>query len=635
MAFARPTLESVSLGGAASTAKTTAVFVLDNSYSMSVVDEQGSYFNQARKNIKYLMNELEEGDEAALITTTERDSESKQTYASVDKIISELEDVEISDMKGDLYTAISRASEILKNSKNYNKEIYVLTDFQKSNLQISDDAKPEELTAKLEANLSDENMRLYAMDFGGENLINFSVSEFQPNNQIFEKGKEVSFTATVTNESDNIVNDAVLSLFINGERKAQNSVSLSPEKSETVTFETTLQETGLLEIFVELEEDAIANDNKRYLSIYIPEKINALILHNDPKESKFVRLALEGNEADNLTLTEQYANRINSVNLSNYNTVYIVGTKNIASYSRLKDFVNNGGNLVVFPGADDTPENFNRFCSELNLPQSQGIIGSESREEAASFGNVDYKHPVFTDLFEENSRAIDSPELYKYFKINTQGKGKSIISMIDNSAFLSEYKSGEGKILLFNTAPVLSWSNFPVKSIFAPLLNKSLFYLTNEIKDVQKITAGEEINMSIANAVVPQVKVVKPNNTSEFIKINENRNAKFLNYKETKQLGIYKFYSDNNLIDYAAVNFNPEESRIEYISEDEFESELQNYNFNGTFVNLDPNGNFSESIQQARFGTELWRYFLILALLVAIVEMTVAKSAKKDLTEVS
>jgi hypothetical protein len=128
---------------------------------------------------------------------------------------------------------------------------------------------------------------------------------------------------------------------------------------------------------------------------------------------------------------------------------------------------------------------------------------------------------------------------------------------------------------------------------------------------------------------------VKPNKTSEFIKINENRTANILNYKETKQLGIYKFYSDNNLIDYAAVNFNPEESRINYISEDEFESELQTYNFNGTFVNLDPNGNFSESIQQARFGTELWRYFLILALLVAIVEMTVAKSAKKDLTEVS
>lgn len=635
MAFARPTIESVSLGGAASTAKSTAVFVLDNSYSMSVVNEQGSYFNQAKKNIKYLLNELKEGDEAALVTTTGGENDSKQTFSSKDKIISELEDLEISEVKGDVYSAIARASDILKASKNYNREIYLLSDFQKSNLNISKNDQNEKLTATIRENLSDKNIRLYTLDFGGQNLINLSVSDFEPNNQIFEKGKEVSFTATVANETDNLVNDAVLSLFINGERKAQNSVSITPGKSKKVTFETTLRETGLLEIFVELEEDAILNDNQRFSSIYIPEKINTLILHNNPSESRFLRLALEGNETENLNVTEQYTNRINSVSLNNYNTVYVVGTKNITSYSRLKEYVNNGGNLVVFPGAEDVEQNFNKFCSKLNLPSADAVIGNTNRNEAASFGNIDYKHPIFTDLFEGDNRAIDSPELYKYLKINTGGKGKSIISMIDNSTFLSEYKSGEGKILLFNTAPSLSWSNFPVKSIFAPLVNKSLFYLTNEIKDVTKVNAGEEINVSIANAAVPQIKVVKPYNSSEFMRMDEEKDKRFLKYDETNKLGIYKFYSGDELIDYAAVNFNPEESDINYVSQKEFEDELKDFNFAGTYVHLDAGGNFSESIHQARFGTELWRYFLILALLVAIIEMTIAKSAKKDLTEVN
>jgi len=38
---------------------------------------------------------------------------------------------------------------------------------------------------------------------------------------------------------------------------------------------------------------------------------------------------------------------------------------------------------------------------------------------------------------------------------------------------------------------------------------------------------------------------------------------------------------------------------------------------------------------QARFGSELWKYFLIAALLIAFVEMLVARKAKKDLIEIS
>jgi hypothetical protein len=47
-AFARPTLEGVAIGGTTSAAKTTALFVLDDTFSMSVIDQDGSYFNQAK-----------------------------------------------------------------------------------------------------------------------------------------------------------------------------------------------------------------------------------------------------------------------------------------------------------------------------------------------------------------------------------------------------------------------------------------------------------------------------------------------------------------------------------------------------------------------------------------------------------
>src|SRR3972149_862543 len=66
-AFARPTLEGLAIGGTTSAAKTTAVFILDDTFSMSVVDANGSYFNQAKQTIKNLLAQLEDGDEAGLI----------------------------------------------------------------------------------------------------------------------------------------------------------------------------------------------------------------------------------------------------------------------------------------------------------------------------------------------------------------------------------------------------------------------------------------------------------------------------------------------------------------------------------------------------------------------------------------
>ena len=74
-AFSRPTLEGISIGGTTSAAKTTALFILDDTFSMSVVDQDGSYFNQAKQTIKNLLTQFEEGDEAALILVSSQPDE--------------------------------------------------------------------------------------------------------------------------------------------------------------------------------------------------------------------------------------------------------------------------------------------------------------------------------------------------------------------------------------------------------------------------------------------------------------------------------------------------------------------------------------------------------------------------------
>ena len=90
-AFARPTVKNVSLGGAASAAKTSAVIILDDTYSMSIVTDRGSYFNQAKQAAKSLLEEFQEGDEVSIVLISGKSKvEATSNFSSLKNIINNI-----------------------------------------------------------------------------------------------------------------------------------------------------------------------------------------------------------------------------------------------------------------------------------------------------------------------------------------------------------------------------------------------------------------------------------------------------------------------------------------------------------------------------------------------------------------
>ena len=133
--------------------------------------------------------------------------------------------------------------------------------------------------------------------------------------------------------------------------------------------------------------------------------------------------------------------------------------------------MDNGGGLVLFPSFSSDEKSFNKILSALNLPASEKLISAGNEALNVELGNVDLKNPLFTDIFQKDKKTeIESPIIKKFLKISTQGKGKNIIGLLDGSSLLGEYDIKNGKVMLFDISPVLSWSDFPVTSIFAPLI---------------------------------------------------------------------------------------------------------------------------------------------------------------------
>ena len=79
-----------------------------------------------------------------------------------------------------------------------------------------------------------------------------------------------------------------------------------------------------------------------------------------------------------------------------------------------------------------------------------------------------------------------------------------------------------------------------------------------------------------------------------------------------------------------SVNVDRKESNLTKIDNSVLETVYENL-FAHNYLTFTPDENYFDQITQARFGTELWKYFLIIVILLSLIEMYVARSTKKDI----
>jgi hypothetical protein len=164
---------------------------------------------------------------------------------------------------------------------------------------------------------------------------------------------------------------------------------------------------------------------------------------------------------------------------------------------------------------------------------------------------------------------------------------------------------------------------------------KSVFYLASKDRAENEYLAGNPVTVTLSGISLPQIKVERPDKTEEFINLEKSGSLNFVTYSKTDVTGNYKFYSGEKIVDETAVNADPLESVPAYLTEDEFSKYLDDIHFMGKHIAINKNENPSEIVMQSRFGSELWRLFLIAALITALVEMAVGRSAKKDMIQVN
>lgn len=622
LAFARPTLDNVSLLSNNSSAKTSSVFIIDNSFSMGYVGDDGSIFNNSKKLAKSIVSNMEDGDEFMFMSSMD----SITTTTSKESAIKMIDELELN-LKLDFSTENLLGSKtILENSQNINKEIFLFSDFQSSTFQNQID------TLKLVNN--EDNIALYSFDMSIESPSNYAISNLRLKNTILEVNKPLSFSAIANNYSEDTGVNLTASLFLNNKRVAQQNIIFSDNKEEHVNFETSLSSTGLIEARAIIEEDNISQDNVAYLNFLIPKKNDVLIVYDNPQDISFLEAALKSSsESEQITVHKLRGTNLSNQQLEEYKIIFLVSSK-INSQINFDNYLSKGGSLIFIPPSSINKNEIEDLTSKFNfLNDAEIITTSGNANNYLDFGSIDYKHPIFKNLFENNAKnEIESPNIFKSIKFRNNSLVQPVISLIDKSIFLGEYKGESGSIMFFNSALTLDWSNFPIKGIFAPIISRIVYYLSSTNKKTNTYFVGDEIGIDISQVTYPIIDVSLPVGDAKINLDSYTNNVyPFTGYANS---GSYKFYNDNELLSFASVNVDPKESNLTKIENEQLTNIYQKL-FGANYLLVDQNENYIETISQARYGTELWKLLLTIALILALIEMYIARSTKKDIARLN
>ncbi len=656
LAFARPTLKGSIMGSLGSHGKTSIVLLIDDSFSMTASDQQGELLKQAKQTALAIIGLLKEGDEVSLVKFSDvnRSSMERQHVPSRDpQLVSRtIEELKPSPIHTKLVDALRYSAKLIAGAANFNREIYLISDFQHGLLERSVTSTPAA------ESLFSPEVRFFLMPLGKRPAQNFGVEAITIPGAIFERGKPFTVKAQIGNFSGENAQNHLVGLFLNGTRVAQRGVDLLPETSSEVEFSVTSNETGFVEGFVELEDDDIPYDNRRFFTVHLPERINVLLAGSEA-ETRYVRLALaarESRDGSAFGLQEVGVERLGSTHLQGAHILVLVAPETLspAQANQIATFVAHGGGLMVFPGMAGRAEQFNTsFASQLKLPTVIGVDGAppqspnEHMESFVEFDRIELRHPLFQGMFDTpeptgaaqnrgRQRTVESPRIVRSVRYAPSAGSNQIITLTNGSAFLLEHQKESGRILMFAVAPDLAWSDFPLKGLFVPLLHRSISYLAGEQHQSTDHLAGDEVTIrSVLRTSGPWT--IRNPSMIEVVTTPQSRGAQqSVRFGETESVGLYTISAGTGVIRKFAVNLHADESNTVPSEPSELKALLERTGIASSAVSLiDQPQEAQRLVLESRFGVELWKHLLIAALLVALAEMIVARISKQELTPVS
>ncbi len=623
LAFARPTLKSGHGGFFRDRSPIAAVILLDNSLSLNEVYLTGSLLKELRQRFVELKTVFREGDRISLIQTTR-----PEVILARDEPFSEelwdrvLKRIQPNYLKSDMVPAIQRAVAWLKTSPFANKEMYLLSDMQRT-------AFPDNLSEAVDL-AEDAGIRLIVLPIVHRPSENLALDSVAVVTQLVERNQPIRIQAYVSNPGSEKHLTSLVSVVLNGKRVAQTKVTVAPGGREGTSFRLTLSETGFVQGYVELESDALLEDNRRFFHFYVPAAINVLHIVGSDTLPSFVPWILKpALDKQVFAYQRETFSRWSSVNFLDFDFIVVEGVQNFPEtfLSRLTGFVNRGGGLLLIPSASASLRHLQAAFARFTIGRVVEPWGTPgSQENFLTLRRLRWQHPIFEGLFEKTPPRLNPIEVYAGLRVLPSPKALVLIRAGDRIPFLILKPVRRGLVYVLTTPLQQSYTLLPFKGLVIPLFYRMIYYSAlYRHGPARTLLCGQPFQAAFAHLSAPfNFSVVDPAGNPVQLNTVVKGDQVVLQFQDTFLPGNYRVYHNNNVLTLFSVNVDPGESYFTPLEE----SELAKL-FPAPLV-LSSETPIAQQIHYLRFGKELWKYGLLLALVLLFLEMIIARTAGKE-----
>ena len=570
-AFAQP---FTSKSNSFKTKKETVIY-LDNSFSMQAKGNQGELLKRA---VQDIMTNVPEDENISIITN---DEVFKNT--SLKAIKNDLLELNYSSNSLSSEAALLKSVAYLNKKSNTLKNVVLISDFQQ-----------DESDFKIES----------------DSLINFNLVNLNPlnRNNISIDSIYISETISTSIELKVILKNSgipienlPISLYNNDKLIAKTSVGIEQDAETTFTLPINQVINGK----ITLDDSNLQFDNTLYFNINKASKINVLAI-NGQDDSFLKRIYPKAEFNYNSSPINQLNyNLIDSQHLIVLNELNSIP---IALVSALKQFTDQGGSIILMPSETINKASYNQFLANYNSGFSD-VITSEKR-----ITTINYSHPIYNNgVFEKQVKNFQYPQVKSFYNIASTSPSP-VLQFEDEKIFLGQKKN----TYIFTAALNQDNSNFKN----SPLIVPTLYNIAKQSFKIPELyyTIGKENTFDVATKMQQDAVLSLTNGNINLIPKQQYFNNKVIvNTLEDPSLsGTYLIKNKDETIKNVSYNYSRNESKLAYRNL----SSIENVTVSDSTTKV------FDTIKSDTKVNALWKWFVIFALALLIIEMLILKFFK-------
>lgn len=392
--------------------------------------------------------------------------------------------------------ALRLAGNLLNASNLPRREVVLVSDFQRA-------GTGDGLEAKLPA-----GTELRTVPLPTAMQPNLAVAGVTFRRESFEGQERVTATARIVNTSDGAVQNAPVTLELDGRAVRTQPVSVEAHGAANVQLPVfTLSQP--VRGTVALGGDALPADDVFAFALAPGQAVNVLAVDDGRDASLFLGRALSVGGEPGFDVRERTGAALGDADLRDVDVVMLNDAPAPAGDGarRLREFVERGGGLVVALGPRSGTS------AELNalLPGTPGQVVDRTQGGGAPLGYVDLEHPAFDVFRAPRSGDLGAPRFYRYRAVQAPAADSSVSVLArfdDGTVALAERRVGRGRVLVWSSTLDRQWNDLPVQPLYVPFVHQLVKHAAGFERPRGARTVGDVVDARSAANVADDVALV-------------------------------------------------------------------------------------------------------------------------------